>query len=176
MMSFYEFVEAKAIGSGLGSRLAGRAASAAGDVATDAGAAVATGGMSLIPGLGGVAKAAVGAMGDLGRAWRERAAVRAAADLARKTISSKGAARDPQVVQRIVDSYTHMPDEFLKHLSASEQDQIASSLMDAIKAGSVQDHHAQLLAVDILKRKADEITALVRSAGGLPNVRMPRAV
>lgn len=115
MKSFYEFMEAKAIGSGLGSRLAGRAASAAGDIATDAGAAVATGGMSLVPGLGGVAKAAVGAVGDLGRAWREKAAVKAALNLARSTISFKGAARDPQSAQRIADSYADLPDGFLKY-------------------------------------------------------------
>lgn len=176
MISFYEFMEAKAIGSGLGSRLAGRAASAAGDIATDAGAAAATGGMSLIPGLGGVAKAAVGAVGDLGRAWREKAAVKAAMELARKTISSKGAARDPQMAQKIVDSYIDLPDGFLKYLSQQEQDQIASSLMSAIKAGSVQDHHAQRVAAEMLKTKINEMNALVRSADSLPSVRMPRAV
>lgn len=176
MKTFYEFLEAKAIGGGVGERLAGRAKAAAGDMAVDAGAAAATGGMSLVPGLGGVAKAAVGAIGDLGRAWRERAAIKSAVELARKTISSKGMARDPQIAQKIVDSYIHIPDEFLKHLSQQEQDQIAANLMSAIKDGSVQDHHAQKLAAEFLKRKVAEMNALIRSVDSLTNVRLPRAV
>ena len=161
MKTFIEFLEAKAIGGGVGSNLAGRAKAAAGDMATDAGVAAVTGGMSLIPGLGGVAKAAIGAVSDLKRAWRENRAVKQAMELARQRASQKAQARDPSLIQRTVDNYVDISDACLAYLTEKERGQIASNLFQAIKDGSVYDGHAQRMANEILTKKANDILQAV---------------
>jgi len=164
MKTFRDFLEAKAIGSSVGSRLAGRAAAAAGDMATDAGVAAATGGMSLIPGLGGVAKAAVGAVSDLKRAWRESRAVKQAMELASQRATQKAQTRDPSLIQRTVDSYVEISDACLTYLTEKERDQIAGNIVQAIKDGSVGSGHAQKLANELLTNKANQIMQAVSSS------------
>ena len=164
MKTFNEFLEGKAIGSGVGSKLAGRAQAAAGDMATDAGVAAVTGGMSLVPGLGGVAKAAVGAVSDLKRAWRESRAVKQAMQLASQRATQKAQTRDPSLIQRTVDSYVNISDACLAYLTDKEKDQIAGNIVQAIKDGSVGFGHAQRLANELLTNKANQIMQAVSSS------------
>jgi hypothetical protein len=159
-----EFLEGKAIGSGVVSSLAGRAKAAAGDMATDAGVAAVTGGMSLVPGLGGVAKAAVGAVSDLKRAWRESRAVKQAMELASQMASQKAQTRDPSLIQRTVDNYVEISDACLNYLNEKERSQIVSNLFQAIKDGSVGSGHAQRLANEILTNKANQMMQAVSSS------------
>lgn len=164
MKTFHEFLEGKAIGSGVVSSLAGRAKAAAGDMATDAGVAAVTGGMSLVPGLGGVAKAAVGAVSDLKRAWRESRAVKQAMELASQRATQKAQTRDPSLIQRTVDSYVEISDACLAYLTEKEKGQIASNLFQAIKDGSVGSGHAQRLANEVLTNKANQMMQAVSSS------------
>jgi len=164
MISFYDFLEAKAIGSGVGSNLAGRAKAAVGDMATDAGVAAVTGGMSLVPGLGGVAKAAVGAVSDIKRAWRESRAVKQAMDLASQRATQKAQTRDPSLIQRTVDSYVDISDACLVYLTEAEKNDIAGRLMGAIKDGSVEFGYAQRVANEVLTNKANQIMRAVSSS------------
>lgn len=164
MKTFHEFLEGKAIGSGVVSSLTGRAKAAAEDMATDAGVAAVTGGMSLIPGVGGVVKAAVGAVSDLKRAWREKRAVKQAIELASQRATQKAQTRDPSLVQRTVDTYVEISDACLAYLNEKEKDQIASNLLQAIKDGSVGSGYAQRLANEVLTNKANQIMRAVSSS------------
>ena len=164
MKSFNDFLEGKAIGGGAGKRIAGRAFEAGKDALIDAGAAVATGGMSLVPGLGGFVRAGVGGAGDLGRGWRERAAIKKATELVMQGTSQKATTRDPSLVQRTVDSFLDISDECLVHLTEKEQESIGIKLIQAIKDGSVVPGHAQRLANGLLTNKANQIMQAVSSS------------
>ena len=159
-----EFLEGKAIGGGVGKRIAGRAIEAGKDALVDAGAAVATGGMSLVPGLGGFVKAGVGGVGDLGRGWRERAAIKQATELARQRASQKATTRDPTLAQRTVDSFLDISDACLTYLTEKEKESIGIKLIQAIKDGSVGFGHAQRLANEMLTNKANQMMQAVSSS------------
>jgi hypothetical protein len=164
MKTFYEFLEGKAIGGGTGRRIASRAIEAGKDAVIDAATAAATGGMSLVPGLGGFVKAGVESMGDLGRGWREREAVKQATELARQRASQKAQTRDPSLVERTVDSINNISDECLAHLTEEEKESIGIGLIRAIKDGSVGHGHAQRMANEILTKKANDIMQAVSSS------------
>ena len=164
MKTFYEYInEADALnisGDKLGKRLGGhvlRAAQGAsmslvGDEGPDANLVSA------------VSKGAAGVFSELQRAWRQRGDIKAAKEeAAKRTITQKGQRRDPGLVSKIIDSYIDLPDEFLNYLSEQDRVKIEKDLLQAIRNGSVQDHHAKILASSILKKRAEEMLALVNS-------------
>jgi hypothetical protein len=77
-------------------------------------------------------------------------------------------------VPKLIESYIYIPDEFLEHLSEEERIEIEDNLFQAIRNGSVQDHHSIKLASSILKKKAEKIMALVNSVQ-TPNLRLNSA-
>jgi hypothetical protein len=164
MKTFNEFLEDKAIAGGAGRRIAGRAKQAGKDALYDAGAAVMTGGTSLIPGLGGFVKAGVESMGDAGREWRERAAIKQATELAKQRVTQKARTRDPSIVERTVDSFNNISDKCAAYLTEEEKELIGARLIQAIKDGSVGFGYAQRMANEILTKKANEILRAVSAS------------
>jgi hypothetical protein len=172
MKTFYEYInEADALnisGDNLGKRLKNHIVGAAQSAS-----------MSLVGGEGpdenlvqALSKGAAGVISELQRAWRQRSGVQAAKEeAAKRTITQKGERRDPSLVSKIIDSYTDLPDEFLKYLSEQDRVKIEKDLLQAINNGSVQDHHAKILASSILKKRAEEMLALVSSVR-TPNLRL----
>lgn len=120
-----------------------------------------------------ISKGAAGVVSELQRAWRQRGDIKAAKEeAAKKTVTQKGQRRDPGLVSRIIDSYVDLPDEFLNYLSEQDRVKIEKDLLQAIRNGSVQDHHAKILASSIIKKRAEEMLSLVNSVR-TPNLRSP---
>jgi hypothetical protein len=116
-----------------------------------------------------------GVYSDTQQTWRNRKGVQAAKEEAAKsTVGQKGQRRDPSLVPKLIESYIYIPDEFLEHLSEEERIEIEDNLFQAIRNGSVQDHHSIKLASSILKKKAEKIMALVNSVQ-TPNLRLNSA-
>jgi hypothetical protein len=172
MKTFHEYInEADALnisGDNLGNRLKNHIVGAAQGAS-----------MSLVgdEGLDGnlvqsLSKGAAGVLSELQRAWRQRGGVQAAKEeAAKRTITKKGQRRDPNLVAKIIDSYTDLPDEFLIYLSEKDRVKIEKDLLQAIRNGSAQDYHAKILASSIVKKKAEEMMALVNSVQ-TPNLRL----
>ena len=172
MKTFYEYInEADALnisGDNLGNRLKnhitgavqGASMSLVGDEGPDANLVKA------------VSKGAAGVFSELQRAWRQRGDIKAAKEeAAKRTITQKGQRRDPNLVAKIIDSYVDLPDEFLIYLSEEDRVKIEKDLLQAIRNGSAQDHHAKILASSIVKKRAEEMLALVNSTR-TPNLRL----
>lgn len=172
MKTFHEYInEADALNISsdkLGKRLKnhivgaaqGAALSLVGDEGPDGNAVVA------------ISKGAAGVYSELQRLWRQRGDVQAAKEeAAKRTITQKGQRRDPGLVSKIIDSYIDLPDEFLNYLSEQDRIKIEKDLLQAIRNGSAQDHHAKILASSILKKRAEEMLSLVNSVQ-TPNLRL----
>ena len=119
-----------------------------------------------------ISKGAAGVVGELQRAWRQRGDIKAAKEeAAKRTVSQKGQRRDPSLIAKIIESYIDLPDEFSNYLSEQDKVKIEKDLLQAIKNGSAQDHHAKILASSILKKRAEEMLSLVNSIQ-TPNLRL----
>ena len=181
MKSFNKWLEQRKINEGIDAlKLGGEGnlASRLGKIAVNT-ATNAT--MSLVGGEGGpdvnAVQAVVGGVGDaisqLKKSWRQRRGVDwARQETAKKSVTPKGQRRHPDLVQKLVDSQNDLDEEFLKHLSKAEQDQVEKNLVQAINNGSVTDHHANRFAASIIKKKAEDMMALVRKVESLPNLRL----
>jgi hypothetical protein len=184
MKTFHEFLETQIIGGGVLDALKKRGKQfvkdASQEVVTAAGVAAATGGVATVPAAVGAAttvagagvKAATGALTDMGRKWRENAAVKEAMNLARNTFSAKGQRRDPAAVEQAIESYVDVPEGLLVHLSQEERDRIGKSLMDSVKRGSVQDWHSKKMAVEMLQKRVADINSALSRDGSMPKFRL----
>ena len=181
MKTFNEFLEAKIIGNNLQKNLRSMTAAVVQDAKGEIAAGAALGSVAGLPGAAvgaaasvpGIAiKAGTKTLGVLAKQWRENQTVKAAKELAKKTITAKAARRDPRAIEEIADSYIDVPDELLELLSQKEQEQIRSNLMASVKSGNLQDWHVKKLAVDILKNKAEKINSALRTHGNMPNIRL----